>query len=404
MTATMMRFALVLGLLCAIGPFAIDMYLPAMPSMARALSASPGEVQATLTTFFIGLASGQLLFGPVSDAVGRRPPIFFGMGLFVVASAVCALASNVELMIAARLAQGLGASVGFVVSTAVIRDRYTGAQYARLFALCILVLGVSPVLVPLIGSLILEGGSWRYIFWTAGGLGAFAALLVATLLPETHAAEQRATGGPAAAFRVYARLARDRRFMVIALANASAWGAFFAYLAGSSFVLIENYGLSPMGFSLVFAMNAIGLVGGAQVAPNLMRKLGPARLILAASGVLAAATVLLLIAYLTGLASLPVTLTLLFIGITAMSQIGTPAMVLALAEYGQAAGAAAAVLGSAQIAAGAVMSGVIAALANGTPGPMIESIAVCAVGAFLLFMSALGKRAQGATGAGQAPS
>jgi DHA1 family bicyclomycin/chloramphenicol resistance-like MFS transporter len=393
MTATMVRFALVLGLLCAIGPFAIDMYLPAMPSMARALSASPGDIQATLTTFFVGLASGQLLFGPVSDAIGRKPPIFFGMALFVVASGVCALASSVELLILARLLQGLGASCGFVVSTAIIRDRYTGAQYARLFALCILVLGVSPVLAPLVGSLILEVSSWRNIFWAAAGLGAFAAVLVATVLPETNLAEQRAGGGPAAAFRVYVRLLRDGRFMVIALANATAWGAFFAYLAGSSFVLIDNYGLSPMGFSLVFAMNAIGLVGGAQVAPNLMRKLGPARQILAASGVLAAATLGLLLAHLMGLATLPVVLALLFIGITAMSQIGTPAMVLALAEYGQAAGAAAAVLGSLQIAAGAVLSGVIAALADGTPRPMIASIAACGVGAFLLFLLALRKRA-----------
>lgn len=393
MTATMTRFALVLGLLCAIGPFAIDMYLPAMPSMARALGASAGDIQATLTTFFVGLAFGQLLFGPVSDAIGRKPPIFLGLGLFIVASAVCATTSDVAVLIPARLAQGLGASVGFVVSTAVIRDRYTGAEYARLFALCILVLGVSPVLAPLAGSLILQSGSWRWIFWAAAAIAAFAVLLVAAVLPETHHPEHRATGGPLAAFRTYIGILGDRRFMVIALANAMAWGAFFSYLAGSSFVLIDNYGLSPMGFSLVFAMNAIGLVGGSQVAPNLMRKLGPARLILVGSGVLAAAAVILLLAHLTGLAALVVVLAALFVGFTAMSQISTPAMALALADYGKAAGAAAAVLGSLQIAAGALFSGLLAAFADGTPRPMIVSIAVCALAAFGLFAVALRNRA-----------
>jgi DHA1 family bicyclomycin/chloramphenicol resistance-like MFS transporter len=338
------------------------------------------------------MSSGQLLFGPVSDAVGRRPPIFIGLTLFILAGVACALAPDGRVLIAARLAQGLGASVGFAVSAAVIRDRYTGAEYARLFALCVLVLGVSPVLAPLAGSLIIAAVSWRYIFWATVGLGLGAMVLVVLLLPETHPPESRMQGGVGATLRTYVRLLSDRRFMSLGLANAVAQGAFFAYLAGSSFVLIQNYGLSPLLFSVAFGVNAIGLIGGAQFAPNLMRRLGPERLIRLASALLAVAALIPLAAELAHLNSLPVLLAALFVAVTAISQIGTPAMVLALRDYGHAAGAASALLGSFQIASGAVASGAVAAFADGSSMPMIAALAACGVGAFLLFALALRAR------------
>lgn len=381
----MARYALVLGVLCALGPVAIDMYLPAMPEMAATLGASAGQIQASLVTFFVGLSLGQLLFGPVSDAVGRRPPILFGLGLFALAGFACAIARSAEALVWARLAQGLGASIGFGVGTAVIRDRYTGSEYARLFALCILVLGVSPVLAPLAGSLIIAAGSWRYIFWTAAVLGMAAIAMVLFLLPESHPSHLRTSGGAGGALRAYGRLLRDRRFLGLGVSNGLAQGAFFAYLAGSSFVLVQGYGLSPFMFSIIFGINAIGLVGGAQFAPNLMRKLGPERLILIAGAVLAVAVLIPLAAELAHRNSLAVLLPCLFVAVTAVSQTGAPSMMLAMRDHGRSAGTASAMLGALQIASGALTSGVVAALANGTAMPMVGTIAACGCAAFALY-------------------
>jgi DHA1 family bicyclomycin/chloramphenicol resistance-like MFS transporter len=394
----MARYALVLGALFALGPLAIDMYLPAMPAMAGTLSASAGEVQASLMTFFLGMSSGQLIFGPVSDAIGRRPPIFFGLALFIAAGIACALAPNASFLTGARLLQGLGASVGFVVGAAVIRDRYTGVEYARLFALCILVLGVSPVLAPLAGSLVISVAPWRAIFWITSSLGLAVVALTVLLLPETHPPQARSLG-VAAALGAYRRVLSDRHFVGLTLANAFGQGAFFAYLAGSSFVLIEGFGLSPLLFSLVFAMNAIGLVGGAQFAPNLIHRFGPERLILAASGVLVVAAAIPVAAELTHRDSLWVLLPALFVTVTALSQLGAPTMALALRDHGKSAGTASAIMGAAQIGSGALASGVVAALANGSAAPMIGTIAACGLCAFALYRIVLGRKRMDAIGA-----
>ena len=385
----MTRFAIVLGALSALGPFAIDMYLPAMPAMAGALHASPGQVQATLMSFFIGLAAGQLFFGPVSDRLGRRGPIYFGLGLFVASSVVSALAPSVEWLIAARLVQGLAASVGFVVGNAVIRDLHSGPEAARLFALRFLVLGVSPVISPFVGSAIIVAGSWRLIFWAATAIGVGLILLTMALLPETHPRSARAQGERGMSTRAYLHVLTDRRFMALAVAGAFGQGAFFAYLSGSSFVFIQDLGLSPFMYSVVFGVNAVGLVGGAQVAPNLMRKLGPERLILLGSGVQAVVVTILLVAGLVHQATLWVLVPTLFIAIAAFGQVGAPASVLALSNHQRTSGTASAVLGSMQIGSGALVSGVVAALANGTSMPMIGAIAACGIASFLLYVLAV---------------
>jgi DHA1 family bicyclomycin/chloramphenicol resistance-like MFS transporter len=388
----MARFAIVLGALSALGPFAIDMYLPAMPAMGKALHATDGQVQASLMSFFAGLACGQLLFGPISDRLGRRLPIYFGLALFVACSVVCALATSIEALVVARLFQGLSASVGFVVGSAVIRDLHTGPEAARLFALRMLVLGVSPVVSPFVGSFAVLLGSWRLIFWIACGIGLFCVLLVLLLLPETNPPERRAELRARRAGNAYLTVISDRRFMAIVLGLALGQGAFFAYLSGSAFVFIETHHLSPFMFSLVFGINAVGLIGGAQITPNLMRRIGPERVILTGAGMQAVAVLVLLAATLSGHESLPVLVAALFVAVTAYGQVGAPSAVLALKDHAERSGTASAVMGSLQIGSGALTSGLVAAFANGTSLPMVAVIAACATASFLVYLVVLGRR------------
>ncbi|MBA3594975.1 MAG: Bcr/CflA family efflux MFS transporter, partial [Polaromonas sp.] len=191
MNSTFLRTALVLGLLSAIGPFAIDMYLPALPSIGQSLGASVGAVQASLMAFFISLGIGQIIYGPVSDMVGRKPPLYFGLALFAAASVGCALAPDVETLVVLRFIQGLGACAGMVIPRAVVRDLHTGTDAARLMSLLMLVFSVSPILAPLAGSLLIESLGWRSVFWAVTVAGVAGLVLLASSLPETRPPEQR---------------------------------------------------------------------------------------------------------------------------------------------------------------------------------------------------------------------
>ena len=253
MQSHFLRTALVLGLLSAIGPFAIDMYLPALPSIGGSLGASAGAVQASLMAFFISLGLGQILYGPASDMLGRKPPLYFGLGLFAVGSVACALAPDIQTLVAWRFVQGLGACAGMVVPRAVVRDLHTGPEAARLMALLTLVFSVSPILAPLFGSFLIEWSGWRAVFWAVTVAAALALLLLASSLEETRGAEQRVRSTVRSALAGYGLLLRDGHFIGLVLIGAFGISSFFAYLANSSFVLIDHYGLTPRQYSYALA-------------------------------------------------------------------------------------------------------------------------------------------------------
>ncbi|HXA91714.1 MAG TPA: multidrug effflux MFS transporter, partial [Steroidobacteraceae bacterium] len=248
--------ALILGLVSAIGPFAIDMYLPALPTIGRSLQASPGAVQASLSAFFVALGVCQLFYGPLSDIVGRKTPIYFGLAVFGLGSIGCALAPNIHVLIAFRVVEAVGACAGSVVPRAIVRDLHTGADATRLMSLLILVFSVSPILAPLVGSFVIALAGWRGVFWVVTGAAALGVVLTATQLRETRPPAARALSSWSGALAGYRLLLKDRRFMGLILAGAFGISAFFVYLANSSFVLIGHYGLSPAAYSLFFAMNA----------------------------------------------------------------------------------------------------------------------------------------------------
>lgn len=378
-----LKNALVLGLLSAIGPFAIDMYLPALPSIGQSLGAPMTSVQASLMVFFISLGIGQLIYGPISDIVGRKPPLYFGLVLFAVCSVGCALAPDVHTLIILRFLQGLGASAGMVIPRAVVRDLHTGHDAARLMSLLMLVFSVSPILAPLAGSFLIEWAGWRSVFWVITVTAVMALVLLATSQPETRSATERAGSNVRSAIRAYGLLLRDRHFLGLVFIGAFGISSFFAYLANSSFVLIDHYGLTPRQYSIAFAANAASFIGVSQFTGRLSVRFGLVPLVKTAVLGYALVMAALLAVNLSGIERLDVMLTLLFIGYGFLGLVVPTTAVLALEEHGAIAGTASALMGTLQFVTGAVIMAFVGLFVDGTARPMVAGIAGCAIIAFV---------------------
>jgi DHA1 family bicyclomycin/chloramphenicol resistance-like MFS transporter len=378
------RTALVLGLLSAIGPFAIDMYLPALPSIGQSLGASMPAVQASLMAFFISLGLGQIMYGPVSDMVGRKPPLYFGLLLFGAGSVGCALAPDIHTLVVLRFIQGLGACAGMVVPRAVVRDMHTGVDAARLMSLLMLVFSVSPILAPLVGSILIEEFGWRSVFWAVTVASVIGLALLATSLPETRPLEERADSSVRSALAAYGLLLRDRHYLGLVFIGAFGMASFFSYLANSSFVLIDHYGLTPRQYSLAFAANAASFIGVSQFTGKLGSRFGLKPIVKVAVVGYACVMLLLMALNLLGIDRLDVMIALLFVGYGFLGIVVPTAAVLALEEHGAIAGTASALMGTLQFVTGAVAMAITGLFANGTARPMLAGIAGCAALTFVM--------------------
>ncbi len=392
MSANFYRIAVVLGLLSAIGPFAIDMYLPALPTIGADLGASTAAVQMSLLIFFLATASGQIVVGPISDMVGRKKPLYFGLALFMAGGVGAALAPNAEWLIGFRFVQGLGACAGMVVPRAVVRDLHTGVEAARLMSLLMLVFSVSPILAPLAGSFIIEAFGWRGVFWAVTAAALIAVLLLATSLGETRPPEQRAGSSLRSALAGYRLLLGDRNFLGLAAIGGFAISSFFVYLSNSSFVLIDHYGLSPKAYSVFFSINAVSFFATAQATGLLARRFGLKRVVRVAVSGYAATMLLLLALTVAGAGQLWVLAALLFVGYGFVGLVIPSTSVLAMDDHGPIAGTASALLGTLQLAIGAVAMAVAGQFFDGTPLPMVAGIAICAVISFTLAQATLSRR------------
>ncbi|MET0332018.1 MAG: multidrug effflux MFS transporter [Dyella sp.] len=393
MTSRFLGAALVLGLLSAIGPFAIDMYLPALPSIQHSLKADVRLVQMSLMAFFISLGLGQLIYGPVSDMVGRKPPLYFGLVLFALGSIGCALAPSIHALIICRFIQGLGACAGTVVPRAVVRDMHTGPDAARLMAMLMLVFSVSPVLAPLTGSLVIAFASWRGIFYVITGAALLGLLLVKLVLKETRPPEARLDSGLASALRGYAILLKDPHVMGLIFIGSFGVSSFFVYLANSSFVLIGHYGLTPAQYSMAFSINAIAFIGAAQFTGRLGGRFGLKNLVRVAVTGFAASMLLLALLFSAGMQQLPVMMSLLFVGYGFLGLVIPTTAVLTLEEHGRIAGTASALMGTLQFVTGAVVIALVGLFVDGTALPMLLGIAAVALIAFVLAQLTLRPRA-----------
>ncbi|MFD9432744.1 multidrug effflux MFS transporter [Streptomyces sp. NPDC060002] len=364
---------LVLGGLTATPPLSMDMYLPALPEVTRSLHAPAATVQLTLTACLAGMALGQLVVGPMSDRWGRRRPLLAGLVVYVVATALCALAPTVELLVACRLVQGLAGAAGIVIARAVVRDLYDGVAMARFFSTLMLISGVAPVVAPLIGAQILRATDWRGVFVLLTGVGLLLAVVVWTRLPETLPAAERHAGGVGEALRSMRRLLGDLRFTGYMLTGGFTFAALFAYISASPFVVQEIYGASPQTFGLLFGVNSVGLVLIGQLNGRvLVGRVRLDRVLAVGLGVvvLAAAALLLMTTGVFGEVGLVPVAAALFVLMSAMGVTLPNAQTLALMRVRHSAGSASALLGTSSFLIGAIASPLVGIAGEHTAVPM----------------------------------
>jgi len=377
------RLALILGALTGIGPLAIDMYLPALPTIAREFGTAASVVQSSLASYFIGIAIGQAFYGPLSDRLGRKPILYLGLALFMISSVACARAESVNVLIAFRFLQALGGCAPIVIPRAVVRDHFDQAGSVRMLSVLMLVMGLAPILAPLIGGQLLVHFGWRAVFWVLGGYAATLLAVVAILLPESLPAARRLRQPIADVLANYWFLARDRRFMGHALSGAFIFAGLLSYISGSPVVFIEIFHVRPERFGFFFGFNALGIVAASQINRLLVGRVETHRILRMVLPVSMMAGVVLALDAYSGFGGFPGILIPLFFYIACHGFVLPNTTALAMAPHGRVAGSASALLGTFQFVLGAVAGSLVGAFANGTPVPMAVVVAGCGTTAFL---------------------
>lgn len=372
--------ATVLGLLIGVGAFAIDLYIPAFPAIAASLGVGIGPVQLSMTSFFVAQAIGQIVYGPISDAVGRRGPIFAGLALFALASFAAALAPGIGTLIAARFVQGLGAAGATVAPLAVIRDEHTGAEAARQLSLAVLALSISPMIAPALGGLIVQAVSWRVIFLLLIAITGLIALLAARALPETHPPSRRVSARPLSILLTYLRLLRNHRFLAPVAAAACGQAMLFLFISGAPFVIVTLHGISPSGFGLLFSLHAGVLIGLSQLNAPMLRRFGARRIIGAGAGLCSIAGVALAALVASGMTALGPFIALTLALFASLSLLLGPAFITAMEPFGDVAGAAAALAVCLEFVCSSTATAILSVLADGTAWPLAAMLALAACG------------------------
>jgi DHA1 family bicyclomycin/chloramphenicol resistance-like MFS transporter len=372
---------ILLGLLTAMGPLAIDMYLPSLPAMGRELHAVGGQAQTTVSAFLAGMAIGQFFYGPASDRFGRKPSIMTGVVIYVLASAACAMAQTADQLIAFRFLQALGACAGGVVSRAVVRDQFNHAETARMLSLLMLVMGLAPILAPLGGGLLLQFGGWRLIFGFMTVFGVLVGVAAMLRLKESRSEETLAQAASETPMRAYLELLKQRRLMGYAGVGALNGATLFTYIAASPELLIETYKVPAAEFGWVFGVNAAGIIGANQVNRFLLRRHHSDAILARANLCAMGFGALLTLAAFTGFGERWTILPLLFLLLSMHGFVQGNAMAGALNVDPRRAGSISALMGFVSFGAGALASMASGVLHDGTARPMAVVMLTCVIGA-----------------------
>ena len=380
------RFVTILGLLTAFGPFSIDLYLPALPELTRDLGASASLGQLTLTASIAGLALGQLVAGPLSDRFGRRPPLIVGLVAYVLFSLACAVAPTIWALIGLRLLQGLAGAAGIVIARAIVRDEHEGVAAARLYSILMVIAGAAPIVAPVVGGQLLLVTDWRGLFVALAAITLMVLVAAAFGLRETLPRDRRRNKGLREIGATFALVIRDRGFVIYSLTLGFAFAEMFAYIAASPFVLEDIHGVSPQGFSLVFAANAMGLMAVSQLNRVLVGRVGLRRLLGlgVAAGTVAGLTLLVVVLLDAGL---PAILPCLFVAVASLGVVIPNATALALTPFPHIAGSASALVGATQFAFGAAAAPLVGAFGRDTAVPMAVAMATFGTLSAALFLS-----------------
>ena len=377
---------LILGLLSAIGPFSIDMYLPAFDTIARDFDTNIENVQLSLTSFFIGIAIGQMIYGPLLDKYGRKKPLIFGLFIYVIASILCVFTNNVENLIILRFIQALGSCAGMVASRAMVQDYYQGKEAARVFSLLMLVIAISPILAPTAGAFLLEQFDWHYIFIALFAIGFIILLLTVYQLPESYAGNKGYSLAPKAITKQYFQVFTQQTFIFYCLIASTASAGLYAYLAGSSYILQEIYGLSQKEYGLAFAFVASALIMSTQLNRLFLKRWSMQQICLVANIGQVIIGVLMVLSLWTNVITLPIILGLTYGYLLFQGFIFPNASAMAMAPFKISAGSASALLGFIQMGLGAISSAIVSILHNDTAQPMLLIMCICGILSLILHL------------------
>lgn len=380
------KLIFILGLLTAIGPFSIDMYLPAFPAIAKGLNTNVAQVMLSLSSFFIGISAGQLIYGPLLERFGRKNPLYVGLGIYLLASIGCAFTSSVDSLIAFRFLQALGSCAGMVTSRAMVRDLFEVKDNAKVFSSLMLVVAVSPIIAPTVGGYITAELGWRYVF--AALIVVDIAILAAVifLLPESKKPDPNHSLKPAAVTKNFVSILIHPQFYIYALTGAVAASGLYAYISGSPQVFIELFGVNEKQYGWIFAIIAIGVIGSSQINSLVLRKHTSEKIIPVALMFQSIIGVILAGLAFFNLSELFTTITLIFLYLCCQGFIFPNASALTLAAFGHNAGNASALMGAIQMGIGATASAVVSFLQNNTALPMSGVMAFCSITALSIFM------------------
>ncbi|WP_159450176.1 Bcr/CflA family efflux MFS transporter [Demequina sp. NBRC 110056] len=378
---------LTLGLIQAIWPLTMDLYLPAFPAIVAQLDTSAAAVQATLTAAFAGMAVGQLIAGPWSDRIGRLRPLLVALALYTIASVVCALAPSAAVLVGARAVQGLGAASAAVITVAVVRDASEGSQMVRALARLQLVNGSFVVLAPSMGAYLLHVMPWRGLFWLLGGVGVLLTVLTVTVLGRAGAASAQEGAAEAPRARLYGPLLRDRRYVLLTIGGGLMFAAMMSYMASSAFLFLDHYGLTESTYALIFGGHGLLMIAGAQVSARLATRARPMAVIVSGASVLLAAAVSAAVLELVLPDSLIAFVAPLYVFTAAFGAIGPALQAVALQPHGERAGSAASLQGASKMLSGAAAAPVVGALGVATPGLVGGAMAIAATLALALYIA-----------------
>lgn len=367
-----------MGALTALGPFSIDMYLPAFPTIAASLEVTRGEVERTLAAYLIGLALAQVFYGPMADRYGRRPPLMVGLVLYIVASLGCALSPTIESLTFWRFVQAVGGAAGIVVPRAVIRDHYDTQQSARALSMLMLIMGLAPILAPLAGGQLLVWAGWRSMFWLMLGIALALLTCVVFVMRESLHPDRVVALRMGAILANYGALLKHRRFMFHSLAGGFGQAGMFAYIIGSPRIFIEIYGVDPQHYGFLFGANAFALIAGSQVSARMLRTRTPAVLQGGAQNVLLAAALIALLIAVAGYMTLPLLMACLIGYMASQGFVSPSSAALALSQQGMRLGVASALLGTLQLASGALAGLIMSTWQAQSALPLTTVLAGCA--------------------------
>lgn len=380
------KLILILGLLSAVGPFSIDMYLPAFPSIAADLHTTVAKISLSLSSFFIGISFGQMLYGPLLDRFGRKNPLYVGISIYLIASIGCALATSADQLIWLRLLQALGSCSGMVASRAMVRDLFPVGENAKVFSLLMLVAGVSPIIAPTLGGYLSAEFGWHYVFIVLTIMAAILLTGIHFYLPESRKPDASFSLKPKPIINGFLRVAKEPQFYTYALAGSIASAGLYAYIAGSPSVFMEIYKVSEKQYGWIFAMIAAGLITSSQINTLLLRRYRSEQVIVVALLCQSVAGILLCTGSILGLLNLFSTIFLCFIFLSCQGFTFPNTSALSLAPFSKIAGSASALLGSIQMGIGAFTSALVSYLNNGTAMPMTAVMATCAATSFVIVM------------------